>query len=114
LRNDLGSCVGPVLVVNQALDAKEASAVHARIGGVCEKFLGSPLPLLGWVPRDDRVPEAVRRRRPFLVEHPRSAASRAVHTLAAAAEQRLEPRRPGGRRPEGLSDLLSRLVLRGR
>jgi flagellar biosynthesis protein FlhG len=114
LREEASNSLGLTLIVNQALDQKEAAAVHARIAGVCEKFLGFPLPMLGWVPRDERVPDAVRRRRPLLVEHPKCAASRAVHTLAGAAEKRLEPQGSMRKRSEGLSDLLSRLVLRGR
>jgi flagellar biosynthesis protein FlhG len=106
---------GLVLVINQAVDAKEAVAVHARIAGVSRKFLGYELPLLGWVPRDDKVSDAVRKRRPLLLEHPRSQAARGVQDLALAALAAIEPKgqaRP--RRLEGLSDLWSRLILRGR
>jgi flagellar biosynthesis protein FlhG len=114
LRQEPGG-LGLRLLVNQAIDQKEATAVHARIAGVCGKFLSCHVPLLGWVPRDDRVSDAVRKRRPLLIEHPRSPASRAIHALAAAADRELRPAVAGpSRKPEGLSDLLSRLVLRGR
>jgi flagellar biosynthesis protein FlhG len=117
-----------VLVVNQASGEPEARAVHARMASVCIRFLAYPLPLLGWIPQDARVPSAIRRRSPLLVADPAAPAAHAIGTLAQsiATELRLkiqpsqtqipdvrdsrtgsEPRRAGG-----LSGLLSR-VLRG-
>jgi flagellar biosynthesis protein FlhG len=115
LRHGSVGGAGLGLVINQARDEKEAAAVHARLAGVCAKFLKQQPPLLGWVARDERVGDAVRKRRPLLLEYPRSAAARGVHTLAGAVEAGLAPRGAAPeRKVEGLSDLLSRLVLRGR
>jgi flagellar biosynthesis protein FlhG len=103
------------LVINQAIDAKEAAGVHTRIASVAQRFLGYTLPLIGWVPRDDRVSDSVRKRRPLLLEHPRSPAARGVRQLS---EQVLSILLPAGvdppRKSEGLSDLFARLILRGR
>jgi flagellar biosynthesis protein FlhG len=103
------------MVVNQAADKKEAKSVHARIAGVCQKFLGYSPSLLGWIAHDRHVGDAVRKRRPFMLEHPRCPASRCVESVATGALATLSPAKAGGhRKAEGLSDLLSRLVLRGR
>lgn len=77
------------LVVNQVADAAEAAAVHARIAGVCVRFLGLALPMLGHVAHDLRVVAAVRQRRPLLVVDPRAPASRDVRAVAGAVAQRL-------------------------
>lgn len=105
------------LVVNQAAGQQEAAAVYARIGGVCERFLGHRLPLVGWVVQDVRVGAAVRKRRPLLLESGKCPASKDLQHLAAAAARLLEPPAPtrsgaeeGGAGP----GWLSRLVLRGR
>jgi flagellar biosynthesis protein FlhG len=101
------------LVVNQVTDDREAAAVHARIAGACSRFLGYQLPLLGSVVQDARVPAAVRRRHPFLLDSPRARASDDVRRLATALTQNLEPTLQAGKlRRRGLSRLLARFVLR--
>lgn len=72
------------LLVNQARDHAEAVAVHARIAGVCARFLRHDLRMLGWVPTDPAVAESVRRRVPFLVGAERCAAGRSLHPIAQA------------------------------
>jgi len=71
------------LFVNQAASRRDAERVHARINGVCERFLGASVALAGWAPHDRRVPEAVRAREPFALRHPNCGASKGVATLAA-------------------------------
>lgn len=82
--SDASARPGLTLVVNQATSAREAHAVHARIATVCQRFLHYPLPLLGWITQDPRVPAAVRARRPFLLHSPRATASHDVRVLAEA------------------------------
>lgn len=72
------------LIINQVANEKEAHAVHGRIGGVCDRFLGYRLPLIGWVRRDKRVVNAVRRRNPVMIESPRSSAAKDLDRLAAS------------------------------
>ncbi|MEZ6318023.1 MAG: AAA family ATPase [Phycisphaerales bacterium] len=72
------------LIINQVVNEKEAHAVHARIGGVCDRFLEYRLPLIGWVRRDKRVANAVRRRTPVMIESPRSAAAKDLDRLAGS------------------------------
>ena len=82
-----------MLVVNQARDEEEARAVHARIGAVSARFLGAEPGMFGWVPSDAAVSLAVRARVPFVLQEPRSSASRAMVRLAEALEARVMARR---------------------
>lgn len=113
LRADPSASARLMLVVNQAADAREAAAVHARIAGVCEKFLRLRLPLLGYVTQDARVAAAVRRRTPVLLDSATCPASRDLRSLATALLASLEP--PGNpvQGPPGISGWWKRLTLRG-
>ncbi|MDB5297211.1 MAG: ATPase involved in chromosome partitioning [Phycisphaerales bacterium] len=71
------------LVVNQARSPAEAKLVYDRIAGVARQFLGATLHDAGSVPLDDQVPVSVRRRIPFAMAAPRSAAAQAIAQLAA-------------------------------
>lgn len=72
------------LIVNQAVNEKEANAVHTRISGVCDRFLGYQLPMIGYVRRDKKVVKAIKARTPYMIESPKSAASRDMAELAAS------------------------------
>ncbi len=99
------------LVVNQATDWGEARAVHARIDGVCARFLGTRARLSGWVAQDVQVAEAVRARKPMLLRSPKAQASRQIQELATGVIRDLglrasEPHRAG---PSRLGRALGRL-----
>ena len=70
------------LLVNQARSPAEARVVYERIARVAKQFLGTTLYDAGSVPLDDQVPASVRRRTPFVIASPRSAAAQAVSQLA--------------------------------
>jgi len=70
------------LLVNMVRDEREARAVYDRVAGVCRRFLGISPRYAGHVLSDPRVPHAVRRRQPFVLEHPNSPASACMHRLA--------------------------------
>ncbi len=70
------------LLVNQVRDEREARDVHVRVAGVCRRFLRQSPVYAGHVLSDTRVPHAVRRRQPFVLEHPASPASMCLHRLA--------------------------------
>lgn len=70
------------LIVNMAMDGKEAARVSERIQGVARRFLGTEVEHLGHVVMDDRVHRAIRRRRPLLLEQPHAPASVCIKTLA--------------------------------
>jgi flagellar biosynthesis protein FlhG len=84
------------LVVNQAASPLEAFATHARLAGVCRRFLALDLPMLGFVAHDVRVGEAVRAQRPLLLRSPAAAAARGVVELAGAVTNILGLQLPTG------------------
>ncbi|CAN5911065.1 MinD/ParA family protein [soil metagenome] len=86
-------------LVNQARSSIEAAEVLARLAASSREFLGVPIVPLGHVRADPRVPLAVRRRRPFLTEFPRSVAARGVRRLARTL---IEERRPHPRHRLGV------------
>ncbi len=72
------------LIVNQAVNEKEAIAVHTRISGVCDRFLGYQLPMIGYIRRDKKVIKAIKARTPYMIESPKCNASRDMGELAAS------------------------------
>ncbi len=70
------------LLVNFATDRQEARETHQRISTVARQFLGAKVFDGGYVLRDPRVSEAVKRREPFVLTYPRCPASRCLATLA--------------------------------
>jgi flagellar biosynthesis protein FlhG len=83
------------LVVNQALDEREARAVHARMNSVTERFLCCSLTMEGWVAQDRRVGQAVRARTPLVVGDPLAPASVGIVRLATRLSARFALRRGG-------------------
>lgn len=70
------------VVVNFANDREHAWRTHAALTNACKTFLGTNPPLLGFVPRDDLVRDAVRHQIPILFRHPQAKASEAVRKIA--------------------------------
>ena len=64
------------LVINQAQHEKEAASVYERMAGVCERFLGLRVPMIGYVRSDKRVSKAVRERSPYMLASPKGRASK--------------------------------------
>jgi flagellar biosynthesis protein FlhG len=75
------------LLVNQVRSAGEARVVHERIAKVAKQFLNVKVFDAGYVLHDEAVVNAVRRRTPFVVGAPRSAASQCIAHLAMRLEQ---------------------------
>jgi flagellar biosynthesis protein FlhG len=76
-------CIGQMsLLVNLASDRHEARATFQRISGVARQFLGVTIYDAGYLLSDPKVPEAVRRREPFVLAFPRCPASRCMAALA--------------------------------
>ena len=91
------------LVVNMAAPGPEGLRVAERLADVVRRYLGMELTVLGCVPRDDAVGQAVLRQVPVLLAYPRSAAARAIRSVAARLLGL--PPSPGG----GLAGALWRL-----
>lgn len=101
----------PVLrtVVNQAHSGAEAEDVLVRLTASSREFLGMVVTPLGYVRADPHVGSAVRGRKPFLVAHPASAASRGVRRLARTLIEERQPR--PARRPGFFAALSARWAL---
>ncbi|QDV89180.1 Flagellum site-determining protein YlxH [Phycisphaerae bacterium RAS2] len=79
------------LLVNQVSGYREGRECAERVAGVARRFLNAPVEMVGQIPRDGHVSQAVRMRVPVVERYPRSPAS---HALAILAE-RLEGRAVG-------------------
>jgi flagellar biosynthesis protein FlhG len=75
------------LLVNQVQSPAEGQAVHERISRVAKQFLQVSVLDAGYLPADETVPMAVRRRTPFVLAAPRCPASLAIAQLAARLER---------------------------
>ncbi len=83
------------LLVNMVEDEAEARAVFARIHGVCQRFLDLSPSYAGHVVSDARVPQAVRQRRPFVLDAPHAKASACVLSLAHRLDRHAaDPKQP--------------------
>jgi flagellar biosynthesis protein FlhG len=71
------------LIVNAARDDAEMRAVHEQLDRVCRRFLGTGISLVGAIPFDEHVAEAVREQRAVVELFPTCAASRSFERLAA-------------------------------
>jgi flagellar biosynthesis protein FlhG len=75
------------LLVNQVRSSQEAKVVFERIAHVAKQFLNVTVLDGGYVPADEQVPLAVRKRQPFVLGAPRSHASQSIAKLAMRLEQ---------------------------
>jgi len=71
------------LVVNRAPDERLAMDAWNRFRGASHKFLGHAPELIGWVPADPVISQAVQLRKPAVLSFPESAAARAITKVAA-------------------------------
>jgi flagellar biosynthesis protein FlhG len=84
------------LLVNQARNAAEARVVYERIAKVAKQFLGLSVYDAGFVFADEAVPQAVRRRTPFVIGSPRCPAAACVAQLAVRLERGVATNLAGG------------------
>ena len=75
------------LLVNQVRNPNEARIVHERISKVARQFLNISVFDAGFIPDDEQVSSAVRKRSPFVLSAPKCSASNAVAQLAIRLEQ---------------------------
>ena len=75
------------MIINQVANEKEANQVYARMAGVCDRFLGYQMPMLGYIRSDKRVVKAVKARTPYMIQTPKSAAGKDMTRLAESLTQ---------------------------
>ena len=71
------------VVVNQTPNRQEAESVVEQLNLLSRRFLSFSVDPLGYVPYDQSVVKAVRRRQPFVLAYPHSPASAAISSIAA-------------------------------
>ncbi|MGE4159997.1 MAG: MinD/ParA family protein [Planctomycetota bacterium] len=84
------------LLVNQVPGSQVAADVADRITSTASHFLDLEVGRLGYVLSDMQVPESVIRRRSFLIDNPRCAASRCVEVIARHINHSEAPPKPEG------------------
>ncbi len=77
------------IVVNSVSNMDEGKAVFDQINNVADRFLGKDLNLMGFLPFDKRVAEAVRNQKPVVESFPESKISAAFNNLARILLNRL-------------------------
>ncbi|MEE9211335.1 MAG: MinD/ParA family protein [Phycisphaeraceae bacterium] len=84
------------LLVNIVREPAEGREVFGRLEAVCRRFLTITPRYAGHILYDPRVAQAVRHRRPFVLENPNSEASRCISQLAHRMDRHArEPRSEG-------------------
>ncbi|MGD6897558.1 MinD/ParA family protein [Bacillus sp. OG2] len=80
---NIQDCDIPVsLAINRSHSDAEGRSIYARLNNALEKFLGKSAGLLGIIPDDKKIQEAVIKQVPFLLYSRTSPASRAVNSIA--------------------------------
>jgi len=79
------------LLVNQIRQRDEGQLVYERIAKVARQFLGVHVLDAGSIPSDPEVPNAVRRRTPFLLANPHCPASLGISQLAMRLQRGVTP-----------------------
>ena len=70
------------LLVNMVRDEAEGKIIYDRISAVCRKFLGISPRYAGHICSDPRVQLSIRRRSPFVLDAPNTAAATCMNQLA--------------------------------
>jgi flagellar biosynthesis protein FlhG len=78
-----GLSTEPGLLVNLSTSVEDAEEVAHRLASVARRFLRLDLHMLGHVPLDPALPQAVKRQEPVVLSHPNSPSARALARLAA-------------------------------
>lgn len=72
------------LIINQVDSQSEGEKLAERMKRVIDKYLTLDLDVLGYIPEDGRVRQAVKEQSPFLMLYPDSKAGRAVKGIGAS------------------------------
>lgn len=71
------------IIINSVKDGEEAKRIFTHIDGICKKFLGFPLSLLGHIASDEAVPRSILKRQVLMQAFPEA---RSAADLARIAE----------------------------
>ncbi|MCM3704178.1 MULTISPECIES: MinD/ParA family protein [Cytobacillus] len=73
------------LVINRSDGEREGQETYKRIAAAASRFLGRDTDLLGIIPDDRSIQQAVKRQIPFIIYRENSAASKAIRTMTEKA-----------------------------
>ncbi|MCX8130305.1 MAG: MinD/ParA family protein [Clostridia bacterium] len=96
------------VVVNRAESQAEANDILSKLSLVAEKFLSLRLNPLGYILQDEMVIKAVKLQQPFMINFPKSQASRSVRDLSRKLGEDREKKEDNG--TIGIKGFVSRLV----
>jgi flagellar biosynthesis protein FlhG len=82
------------VMVNMARSRDEALQVHERIASVARQFLKQDVAFSGYVVADAAVQQAVRKRAPFVLQYPHSAAAQCVQAWANRMDHHVDIAQP--------------------
>lgn len=80
-----------LILVNFVQDKAEAEEVFQQLARVVERFLGQKVQWLGFVPKDEKVSQSVRRQQPLLISHPKTLVSRCFVRIADTLRHTCHP-----------------------
>ena len=70
------------LITNMVANQKQSAAVFTKLSNVTQQYLGHQLSYLGFVPRDQHVPQSVMQSNPFTIRFPNAPSSRCLADIA--------------------------------
>ena len=94
------------LLVNMVRDPQEGREVYRRLNQATDRFLNLHIEYLGYIPRDEKLSDAVKQQKAFAMLYPDSPASKCLATLA---EKLCHERMTGGD-PGGISFFWERII----
>ncbi|MBI1761167.1 MAG: MinD/ParA family protein [Acidobacteria bacterium] len=95
------------VVVNDAVGIGDAERIFTQLQSAATRFLGRKLTLLGMIPRDARLAEAVREQVPVVLYAPDTPASRSLRLIAKQLETEHVAGAHGQRTPRSFWSALS-------
>jgi flagellar biosynthesis protein FlhG len=94
------------LLVNMVRDPQEGREVYHRLNQATDRFMNLNIEYLGYILRDEKLPDAVKQQKAFTTLYPHSPASKC---LAALAEKLCQDQ-PAGNDPGGISFFWERII----
>jgi flagellar biosynthesis protein FlhG len=80
-----GSALPVSVVVNAVRMPREGEETFAKLQSAVRHFLRRDIGYAGYIPRDERVGDAIRSQEPLVRRYPRSAAALSIHMMARTA-----------------------------
>lgn len=78
------------LVINMVASPAEAKKVYQKFTAVVDRFLNVNVAFLGYIPKDDSIPYAVREQKPFYLIDSQSDAAKCIHAISRR-QQKIQP-----------------------